>query len=744
MENPIGQFRRVGLEDRRIQNCVEACDRHGVTPEVFGDDMKLHFKLAIVLLLVLFGASIWTVASDYQTSRQDVESDLRREAANIRAVLMATRRVYHHQFINSGLELNDDTIGFLPAHAMLRISQDFKNWTDSGLVFNNVSDRPRNPANQADDVELQAIQFFKDNPREEERFVPFKTEDGDAFYHYSRPIWVESYCLKCHGKRDEAPAAIRDSYETAFNYRVGDLRGIMSVKLPSDAVESRATAAASRNWWSHVATMTIAFLLIYGFVVHMAVRKLRALQHAASEVADGNLECSTGVAGSDEIGQVAKAFDSMVAKLTDRDTKMTAALQQEHLASQRLEAAVVELKAAKQSAETATQTKNEFLANMSHEIRTPMTAILGFSDVLLGSVSEPDQVDGLRTIKKNGEYLLGIINDILDISKIESGKLEVEQIECSPHEILAEVASLLRVKASAKRLPLEVQYETALPETIRSDPTRLRQILINLTGNAIKFTELGSVRLVARALDVESEDPQLQIDVVDTGIGVNAGQRDKLFQPFCQADTSTTRRFGGTGLGLAISKRLAEMLGGEIVVYRTSSAGSTFRVTVSAGPLDGVRMLDAPHQEPGADPGDARQRREEPLACRVLLAEDGPDNQRLLSFVLKKAGAEVTVAENGQVAFDEALAARAAGNQFDVVLMDMQMPVLDGYEATRRLRDAGYAGPIVALTAHAMSGDRAKCIAAGCDDYTTKPIDRDALVQLVRGWRDRQTTGPVS
>ncbi len=388
-------------------------------------------------------------------------------------------------------------------------------------------------------------------------------------------------------------------------------------------------------------------------------------------------------------------------------------------------------------AETATQAKSEFLANMSHEIRTPMTAILGFADVLLGEEdldNAPSQrVEALQTIQRNGQHLLHLINGILDLSKIEAGKLEIERINCSPVNVLADVASLMRVRARARNVSLDIEYATAIPEQIQSDPTHLRQILINLVGNAIKFTKTGSVQLVARLVQSTTKPACLQFDVIDTGIGMTEEQCAKLFQPFMQADSSTTRKFGGTGLGLTISKQLAEMLGGDVTVTSTPGKGSTFSVTIETGPLEGVRMLDSPAEALASTKPKAKVSATPKIAldCRILLAEDGPDNQRLIAFILKKAGAKVTVAENGQVAHDVALAARAAGKPFDVILMDMQMPLMDGYTATAKLREAGYAGPIVALTAHAMDGAEEECRAAGCDDYAAKPIDRATLLGTI-------------
>lgn len=384
------------------------------------------------------------------------------------------------------------------------------------------------------------------------------------------------------------------------------------------------------------------------------------------------------------------------------------------------------------AAQSANEAKTEFLTNMSHELRTPMTAILGYTDILAEMIPLHENPDAMRSnvhrIKESGSNLLAMINDVLDLSIIEEGKLEIVGHDCYVPEILSEVLSSMKPHADHRGIALDARFETPVPICIVADAFRVRQILTNLISNAIKFTNHGAVTVVVR-VDGEA----ISFSVKDTGIGIEESKLESLFHRFEQADNTLTRKYGGIGLGLTISKHLALLMEGSLEVDSVVGKGSIFVLEFPLVYPEGPRRMITQHFEDDdfknkSQGGVRRHMDYAPLKGRVLLAEDGDDNQRLIRHFLTKAGVDVVIVQNGKLALD----LYEKDRSFDLIIMDMQMPVLDGYQATTLLRENGCDLPILALTAHAMHGDRERCLECGCDEYQTKPIDRTKLLKTVK------------
>lgn len=712
---------------------------------------KLAVKRVVWVFTGLFFASLlWMFLHLSALSSDLTNTSLIGHASQYAQAVSEVRTLYTERVVapaeSHGISITHDTDNIegsipLPATFSMELANRIGK-LGSGAKFRLYSDYPfpwRPEGGPEDQFDRDALEALRRTP--EEPYFRFEEYDGKPSLRYATADLMRANCVDCHNTHPNSPKT---------DWVTGDVRGVLEVIYPMDAVVAE-THASLRDTFIMVVVIGSLGLLVLAAVHKALHRNTEQLSEANIHlgVANQQLESRTQAMvvnheklqaamldvdrKNEELAKANLATESANALLTDHARDLE---QARKAAINMMQDMVI----AWEKAEAASVSKSNFLANMSHEIRTPMTAILGYTDLIEDPTTTPaDMRNHVKTIRRNGEHLLAIINDILDLSKIEAGKMAVESVDCFLDDMISNVISLLTPRAKEKGLRLDVSYEGPIPRRVSTDPTRLRQILLNLIGNAVKFTECGSVKLSVGVIDgpdpsdAGATEKRIRFIVRDTGIGISDEQREQLFKPFSQADSSMARRFGGTGLGLAICHRLSKMLGGSIEVMSSEGQGSAFTFTIATGDLSGVEMLKpgvACFEAINKQPAEKPINKQPLLGTRILLAEDGRDNQLLIGHHLNTAGTELTIVDNGLLAYERALAAKDSGRPFDLILMDMQMPVMDGYTATTKLREEGYTGPIVAITAHAMSGDRDKCLDAGCDDYATKPIKKPTLLGL--------------
>ncbi|HOD39162.1 MAG TPA: ATP-binding protein [Candidatus Wallbacteria bacterium] len=577
--------------------------------------------------------------------------------------------------------------------------------TSAMFKFHITSLKLINPANAPDAFEKSSLKLFEEGKKENYEYM--FDENGEAVnFRYMAPLFIEKSCLKCHEEQ---------------NYKIGEVRGGISVTIPAD----KTTVASANTLKPIIATWLVIILMIiiiiYYTFKHLIINPIDRLAGECERVSAGDYSKSIATAApeNDEIGKLSAAFEKMRATAYDYMSGLEKKVNER---TAELLEAQKKATEAKNAAESASRAKSDFLAMMSHEIRTPLNAVIGFSDMLEATGLTADQAEMLGYVKNSGQFLAAIINDILDFSKIEAGKLELEKIVFSLQRLIDETLAIVNVSSVKKGITLNQSIDPRIAFYLKGDANRLKQILLNLLGNSVKFTAEGEVLIRAELVSETQQKAAIFFEVADEGADIPEDKIEKIFSPFNQADPSVTRIYGGTGLGLAISNKLVKLMGGEKIFVKSElGRGSKFHFTIEFD-KDGDGGRGASAAENVFKPGETK------IKYKLLLAEDNLMNLKLASKLLTMCGHEVKTAENGRLAYEMACA-----ENFDAVLMDIQMPVLDGFEASKMIRAAGIGIPIIALTASAIKSDLEESVKCGMDDYITKPINARNLEPLIAG-----------
>jgi signal transduction histidine kinase/HPt (histidine-containing phosphotransfer) domain-containing protein/ActR/RegA family two-component response regulator len=577
---------------------------------------------------------------------------------------------------------------------------------------------PLNPDNAADAEERELVERFRAD-HDLKEVSGFRHREGREVFFVARPIVVQDACLKCHHSPETAPPALVKRYgsESGFGWKVDDVAAALVVTVPASDVMAQQAGVQGRVLWVFGGLALLLVLLLAVLFERLVNRRLRQVVAGLGRLAESPAAAPRLPPSTDELGRLAGAFNRMADAVRDSHLLLEERVRQR---TEELEARNRDLDEARRAAEAANRAKGEFLANMSHEVRTPMNGILNLTQLALATELTPTQQEYLTLVRSSAAALLTVLNDVLDFSKIEAGKLDLVEAPFRPAAVIDEVLHVLAWQAGQKGLELAARVAPDVPAAALGDAGRLRQVLLNLAGNAIKFTERGSVTIVAAAEEGDGR-VLLRVAVTDTGCGIEAADRERVFHAFEQADGSATRRHGGAGLGLAIARRLVGLMGGRLEVDSAAGLGSTFRFEVVLRPAPPGTVVEATPPPPAAT-----------RRLHVLVAEDNPVNRTVALGLLQHQGHTAEAARDGREAL-RLLEQR----RYDAVLMDVQMPEMDGLEAARtwRRREAGSGRrlPILALTAHALTADRDRCLEAGMDGFLTKPIQPDDLARALAG-----------
>ena len=662
--------------------------------------MKLQTKLLLTFGLMLITSFILVEFYGYQQTQQEILSGVRQEAKVVRSILMATRRVYHHQFLNSGIPLNDKTLGFLPAHALSLISKDFLNWSQTEMTFNNVSDRSRNADNQADEIELDAMAYFRAHPAATERMITYKNKNKQVFYHFSSPIWVEQYCLKCHGSRESSPETIRTTYNTAYDYKVGELRGLMSIKLPSSLVTAGIINTRLKVATSHLLTFVASFIFGAWLLRILVIRKLSSIKAATTRIGAGDFTARVPVLGKDELSDVAVALNEM--------------------AEQRLQAEATRLELESQLLQKQKMEAIGYMAGgIAHNFNNDLFVVLGNVELSQFKTKDPKIQDLLKDAKKAILHSRDLINQIMTYSR--QGVQHKVRVHLS--KIVDETMAILRLTL-APTINLQMNFSSKSHSAfIDADVLNIKAILVNLCNNAARaMKQKGDLIISLDLVDLSAEEIPAQYEAdpgvyaklsfKDTGCGMDTKMVDKIFDPFF----TTKEEYEGAGMGLATVQGIVAQHGGVIKVNSIPGEGTVFDLYFPV-----VDHADMESDQPSSKMTRGTE--------KILYIDDDEMLVSLIEKLLSEKGYQVVTVDEGQ----EALKLfTAKPDFFDLVITGQTMPDLSGEDLIRELKKAHPDLRTILCTEYSGQVDEIQAKQQGIDACCVKPLNLPEFLQTIR------------